>query len=174
MRKILYLLTVLLIITFVQNSDACVGRLLYLGVTNNPHEQLLAEVMSIFIKERTGSTVKILLFNNSRDLYNAVKQGQVNMIIENTDHAKDILTKPKETSVKMTYEIVKNEYRKKLNLTWFRPFGEKPLYAPVLTVETLTNYPALPRLLNKLAGVLGNQTCVKLFNTLKSGDMPKK
>jgi len=43
-----------------------------------------------------------------------------------------------------------------------------------LTADTLANYPALPKLLNKLAGALSNDTYVKLLKTVESEDKTRK
>ena len=73
-----------------------------------------------------------------------------------------------------SYDFVKGEYRKNLNLVWLEPFGGARQYAPVLTTETLANYPALPKLLNKLAGALANDTCTKLLKSVDSDDKARK
>jgi len=44
----------------------------------------------------------------------------------------------------------------------------------VLTVDTLSNYPALPKLLNKLSGVLTNDTYTKLLKSVDSSDKTRK
>ncbi|KAF0217377.1 MAG: hypothetical protein FD174_3343 [Geobacteraceae bacterium] len=174
MKRIHYLLIVAAFLVFVPMSDACVGRILYIGIPSSPNEQLLAEMVSILINERTGSNVKILFYKDSKELYNAVKQGQIGMLIENTDRAMEVLGKPKETNMKTAYELIKSEYRKNLNLVWLEPFGGAQHYAPVLTVETLTNYPALPKLISKLTAALNNETYAKLFKSVKSDEKPKK
>lgn len=174
MKKFICFLVVAMFLAFVPMSDACVGRILYIGIPNSANEQLLAEMVSVLINERTGSNVKILLYKDSKELYNAVKQGQIGMLIENTDRAMEILGKSKETNSRTAYEIVKSEYRKNLNLVWLEPFGGVQHYAPVLTVETLSNYPALPKLINKLSSALNNETYAKLFKSMKSDEKPRK
>ncbi len=174
MKKLSYVMLVVAIFVFVQMSHACVGKTIHIGIPNTANDKLVAEMISMLITERTGSSVKIEVFKSSKELYNAVKQGQINMLIENPDHAFAVLGKPKETNPKIAYDTVRAEYRKTLNLAWLEPFGGPQQYAPVLTVETLSNYPALPKLLNKLAGVLNGDTYTKLVKSVESEDKQKK
>lgn len=153
-------------------SLACVGKTIHLGISS-ANERLMAEMASLMISERTGSSVKIEVYKDSRSLYDAVKQGKVNIIMENTDRALEVLGKAK-NSGPTGLDSIKSEYRKNYNLTWLSPFSAAPQYAPVLTADTLSNYPALPKLLNKLAGVLSNDTYAKLLKSVESDDKTKK
>jgi len=153
-------------------SSACVGKTIHLGISS-ANEKLMAEMASLMITERTGSSVKIDVYKDSRSLYEAVKQGKVNIIMENTDRAQEVLGKTKGAG-SPGMDSIKSEYRKTYNLTWLNPFGAAPQYAPVLTADTLSNYPALPKLLNKLAGALSNDTYSKLLKSVESDDKTRK
>lgn len=41
-------------------------------------------------------------------------------------------------------------------------------------METLNNYPALPKLLAKLSGVLTNDACARLLKSADAGDTSRK
>lgn len=153
-------------------SFACVGKTIHLGISSS-NDKLIAEMASLMITERTGSSVQVDIFKDSRTLYEAVKQGNVNVIIENTDRAMEMLGRPS-AGGSAGVEFIKSEYRKNYNLTWLNSFSSSPQYAPVLTADTLANYPALPKLLNKLAAVLSNDTYPKLLKSLVSDDKAKK
>lgn len=170
-RVICFVMAVALIIT-AHVSMACVGKTIHVGISN-VNEKLMAEMASLMITERTGSSVKIEVYKDSKSLYDAVKQGKVNIIMENTDRALDVLGKSKSAG-SMGVDSIKSEYRKNFNLTWLNAFGAGPQYAPVLTADTLSNYPALPKLLNKLAGALANDTYSKLLKSVGSEDKAKK
>ncbi len=174
MKKILFLCIAAAFSAFIPQSDACVGRIIHIGIPGSADERLLAEMMSLLINERTGSTVKVVPYKDSKELYAAVKKGDVNILIENTDRALDVLSRPKEPDIKAAYETVKQEYRKNMNLVWLELLGGTGHYAPVLTVETLTNFPALPKLLNKLAGALNNGGYAKLISAAKTEAQAKK
>jgi glycine betaine/choline ABC-type transport system substrate-binding protein len=47
-------------------------------------------------------------------------------------------------------------------------------YAPVISLETINNLPALPKLVNKLGGVVNDETCARLLRSVKGDDKAKK
>ena len=152
MKRIMHVVVAVALLLTAHISLACVGKTIHLGISS-PNERLMAEMASLMISERTGSSVQIEVYKDSRALYEAVKQGKVNVIMENTDRALEVLGKTKSAGA-AGLDSIKSEYRKTLNLTWLSPFGAVPQYAPVLTADTLANYPALPKLLNKLERLL--------------------
>jgi osmoprotectant transport system substrate-binding protein len=168
MRKFILLCVVASILAVVHLSSACVGRTVHLGISNTTNERLMAEMASLLISERTGTTVQIDVYKDSTELYNAVRQGNVNVFFENTVRAAEVVGKPKDS----TFEQIKKDYRTRLNLTWLELSGTK--YGPVLTTETMATYPALPKLLNKLSNALTNDTYAKLLKSVESGDKTKK
>jgi len=172
MKKIMCSLIIVTLLLAAHMSMACVGKTIHLGISNSD-EKLMAEMASLMITERTGSSVKIDFYKDSKTLYEAVKQGKVNIIMENTDRAQDVLGKAK-SAAPMGVDSIKSEYRRSFNLTWLNSFGATPQYAPVLTADTLANYPALPKLLNKLAGALTNDTYTKLLKGVESDEKTRK
>jgi glycine betaine/choline ABC-type transport system substrate-binding protein len=172
MKKIMCCVVAGILLMTAHVSLACVGKTIHLGISS-PNEKLMAEMASLMITERTGSSVKIEVYKDSRALYEAVKQGKVNLLMENTDRALEVLGKTKSAGA-FGADTIKSEYRKNFNLTWLNSFGASPQYAPVLTADTLANYPALPKLLNKLSGVLSNDTYAKLLKSVESDDKTKK
>lgn len=174
MKKMFFLVVTALLILSAQLAQSCVGKTILLGIAAPANERLMAEMASLMISERTGSSVKIQVFKDSRELYEAVKQGKINIIVENTSHALEVLGRHKGTQSASAFEFVKGEYRKNMNMIWMEPAGGSLPYAPVLTSETLAHYPALPKLLNKLSGVLTNDIYPKLLKTAGTDDKAKK
>lgn len=174
MKKIFLFLCVLSSLVFHQGTEACVGKTLYIGVTNSPNELMFAEIISILVSERTGTSVKIVAYKDARDMYSAVKKGEVGVLIENADRALKLLNRPAEGNAKASYEAAKKEYRQGLNLVWLEPFGGSQYYAPIISVETINNLPALPKLINKLAGMVNDDTSAKLLKSMKADEKPKK
>ena len=172
MKKLIACLIMVLVAVYVGQGYACVGKTIHLGIIA-PNERLLAEMTSLMISERTGSSVKIDSYRDSKELYSAVKQGKVNIILENTERASELLAKSKGSAV-IGFDAIKSEYLKTLNMSWLAPIGGTPSYAPVLTTDTLSNYPALPKLLNKLAGVLQNDTYGKMVRPGDSVEHTRK
>jgi osmoprotectant transport system substrate-binding protein len=174
MKKGILLLSTLVVLTLCQGAQACVGKILYIGITNSPNELLFAEMISVLVTERTGTTVTIISYKDVRDMYRAVKAGELGVVIENSSRALKILEKPADGNAQSAYETAKKEYRKGLNLVWLEPFGMSQYYAPVVSVETIGNLPALPKLINKLGGIVNDETCARLLRSLKSDEKPKK
>lgn len=173
MKKLFALLSLFMVMSVAHHAAACVGKTLYIGITGSANEVLYAEIISQLVTERTGTTVKVLQFKDSNELYNAVKKGEVGVLVENTERALRILDR-RESNPKQAYELAKREYRKSLNLVWLESFGAGHTYAPVISVDTMGHLPALPKLLNKLAGVLNEDSCSKLLRSLKSDEKPRR
>jgi osmoprotectant transport system substrate-binding protein len=168
----MFFLCVLLLLG--NESRACVGKILYIGISNLPAEQLLAEMVATLVTERTGTTVKILPFKDMREVYAAMKKGEVGLMIENRDRAFDFLGKPRDNDPKTAQETVKREYQKTLNMVWLEPMGGNPAYASVLSMDTLNSLPALPKLLNKLSGILTDDAYNRVVKSAKGDEKPKK
>jgi osmoprotectant transport system substrate-binding protein len=174
MKKVVLFLCVLSSLVLHHGAEACVGKTLFIGVTDSPHELMFAEIISILVTERTGTSVKIVTYKDTGEMYRAVKKGEVGVVIENADRALKFLNLPAVGSAKASYEAAKKEYRHDLNLVWLEPFGGSRYYAPVVAVETINNLPALPKLLNKLAGTVNDDTDAKLTGLVRAGGEPKK
>ena len=174
MKKTLLYIFMLSVILLNQRVEACVGKTLFIGVTDAPNERLFAEMISVLVAERTGTSVKIVSYKDARDLYSAVKKGEVGLFIDNADRALNILGKPPETNSRTAYETVKKACRASQNLVWLEPFGGSQYYAPVISLETINNLPALPKLVNKLGGMVNDETCARLLRAVKGDDKAKK
>jgi osmoprotectant transport system substrate-binding protein len=182
MKKIILLLAILLLLISGSRADACVGRVLFIGSLQAPHEQLLSEMLSVLINERTGTTVNIKYYENSKELYDALKRNEIGIIVENTDRAIGMLGKKTGGNGEKDYGILKEEFRKNLALVWLEPFGyltshkntPPQYYGPVITEDVLVNFPALPRVINKLSGVVTDKTLSKMILSMESGEKPQK
>ena len=179
--KRLILITVMILMCL-PKAEACVGKVLYIGAVSSAEGQVLSEILATIINERTGTTVNTRYYKDSQGLYDAVKARQVDMIIENTTRAMHILSKTVDTDLKRTYESVKSAYEKEKGLIWFKPFGfsngkdteDQSYTAPLLRIDVVNNFPALPRLIGKLGGTVNNETYTKLMKLVESGEKPKK
>lgn len=176
MTRFIGILVLIVTMFYLSPLNACVGKTLHIGILDTPNEQMLAELTSQIITARTGTTVKIETFKTQKDMYSAVKQGQLGMIIESTDRAFAMLGKPNETG-NAAFDTAKAEYRKSLNLIWLKPYGavqggsSSQLLAPVISNDILSGLPALPKLLIKLAGITGDSGYSRIMNS--KGDEKK-
>lgn len=119
MKRFLFTLITLIAVLFPSGrpSDACVGKVLYIGISNSSGEQLFAEMLSLLINERTGTTVSIRVYRDSQEMYQAVKKGEVSILIENTGHALELLGRPPEENTRKAYVISKRNSEKAS--TWY-------------------------------------------------------
>ena len=172
----------LLALLFSPAAEACVGKVLNIGVVNSPEGQVLSEVLSTLITERTGTTVTIKFFRNEQDLYEAVRKEEVDISVENTSRALRVLNKPAEADAKKAYEVVKATYEKDKGMVWLKPFGflngngrgTSSYTATILRSAVLTNFPALPRVINKLGSSINDESYARLIRSVQSGEKPKK
>lgn len=181
MIKKLFILCYAMLLLCPPLADACVGKVLRIGAVSSADGQLLSEMLAIMINERTGSTVNIKLYKDSAELYEAVKAQEVDILIENTTRAMHILNKPANANLNKAYETVKASYENEKGLIWLKPFGilngnegeGRSYAAPVLKVETVTNFPALPRVIDKLANILNDEVYAKMVYSVNAGEKPK-
>ncbi len=186
MKRIFPVFIVLLLaLLWTANSFACVGRTLYVGSLDSTEDKVLAQMLVLLINERTGTTVKIRYFDNNAAMYNALKENdeekRADIIVENTDDALAILKKSQPGDLDQTYKQVKELYESELGLIWLNPFGFKhgtgnekqTVSAPLVRRDVLTNYPLLPRVLNKLAGAINDETFSSLTAKVRDGEKPQ-
>jgi osmoprotectant transport system substrate-binding protein len=178
-------LVLLLAFLWAVNSFACVGRTLYVGSLDTTEDKVLAQMLVLLINERTGTTVKIRYFDNNEALYNALRENdeekRADIIVENTNDALALLKKSQPGDLDQTYRQVKEIYESELGLIWLNPFGFKhgtgdeqlTVSAPLVRRDVLTNYPLLPRVLNKLAGAINDETFSTLTAKVKDGEKPQ-
>jgi osmoprotectant transport system substrate-binding protein len=180
MKKLLLIIAIGLI--FLPKADACVGRILNIGVTNSAEGQVFAEMLSAIINERTGTTVYTKFYKNQQELYEAVKNKKVDILIENTTRALQVLNKPVDANAKRAYDTVRNIYEKEKGLAWLKPYGfvnsnggESQSYtATVMRVDVFSDFPALPRVVDKLGGMISDEAYMKMIKSVEAGEKPKK
>ena len=68
MRTTALILLLSVLLSFGVRSQACVGRIINIGITNSVNENLLAELVSVLIIERTVTTVNIKFFDNVKKI----------------------------------------------------------------------------------------------------------
>ena len=182
MKKAILLIASLIMVFFSGRADACVGKSLHIGVLNSAEGQVLSEILSTLITERTGTTVAVEYYKNIQELYDAVQAKKVDVTIENTARAMQLLKQPVEADPKKAYEYVKTAYEKERGMIWLKPFGfsrstgvASPSYtATILRVDILSSFPVLPRVINKLGSAIDDEAYAKLIKSAEGGEKPKK
>ena len=176
-------LLVVLIITglTVSSAQACVGKTLVVGALDNPQQQVLAEMLSVLIGERTGTTDKVVSVAGHAEAHDAMIRAEMDMYVEYTGVGQVIILKeqPIADSDEL-YKAVKERYNQDLNLIWLKPFGFSDeryapegtvaVAAPVVRKDTLKKFPALARLINKLGGSIDDSTMKELETASAAGN----
>ncbi len=182
MKKIILFALAALVVLSGTGSFACVGKTLVIGSLTSPNDRLLAQMMAVIINERTGTTVNVEYYDSQDKLYEAVKKKEVNILSENTGRAVRFLGLEVSGAADSIYATVKKEYKQQLKLVMLKPFGTSPVTSgneayqdvPVIDADILVDYPALPRVLNKLAGIMQKRNYAKLIASVESGDKPNQ
>ncbi|MBI5739251.1 MAG: hypothetical protein HZA16_00905 [Nitrospirae bacterium] len=175
MKRIIISLLIAFLL-FTGPSYACVGKVLNIGILNSVNENLLAELVSVLINERTGMTVNIRVYGDSGQIYEAVKRDELGMVVEDTGRALKILNMPDNGDNVKAYDLSRKEFRDRMDLIWLKPFGAvktedgagQYYYAPVITGHVLINFPALPRLINKLSDIAADKSFREMTKAVKA------
>jgi osmoprotectant transport system substrate-binding protein len=160
--------------------EACVGKTVFVGRLPGREQEILTEIFSQMVSERTGTTIQVKALPDSRAMHAAVQEAEVDLYLEDQVVAlRDILGLAAVGSSADQREAVRRDYEQRFNLVWLEPWGMtgRPaqvavagpggpaatgLVAPVIRKDTLKKFPALSRLVNKLSGVVDNATLAKL------------
>jgi osmoprotectant transport system substrate-binding protein len=168
-------LIVMAVTMFAGVSAACVGKTLVVGTIKEPSMSVLGEMVSIIITERTGTTVVVKRFDDYESCYADARAGVVDIIIDFTGrcYVDELGNAPTDDAAK-AFETVKAGYLVK-NYVWLQPIGfmddgsispsgkQMPSEAvPVVRSEILEKFPALDRVLMKLAGKIKKEEVAKL------------
>ena len=166
-------------------APACVGRTILIGYHDAPDQVMVANLLAVFIDERTGTTVKLSRFRTREEAFEAIRQDKVSLY---TDYSSILLSKfagerpsgDEEKNIARLKEVMNRKY----NVVWLEPFGydryfpekanngERPGQAGVmLCKDALSKFPALPKLLGKLRGVLDNETMASLLREASTSDL---
>lgn len=160
--------------------EACVGKTVFLGRLPGREQEILTEIFSWMVSERTGTTIQIKTLPDNRAMHAALQTAEVDLYLEDQGLAlREILGQAAAGTGTDQRETVRREYEQRFNLIWLEPWGMtgRPaqiavagpggpaapgLVAPVIRKDTLKKFPALSRLVNKLSGVVDNATLARL------------
>ena len=165
-------------------ARACVGRTILVGYHDSPDQVMVANLLAVFIDERTGTTVKLSRFRTREEAFEAIRQDKVSLY---TDYSSILLSKfagerpsgDEGRNIARLKEVLNRKY----NVVWIeqlgydRTFPEKAKSGErsgqagvMLCKDALSKFPALPKLLGKLRGVLDNETMASLLRETSTSD----
>ncbi len=161
--------------------EACVGKTIFLGRMPGREQEVLAEIFSWMVSERTGTTIQVKGYADSRAMHAALQAADVDVYLEDQGIAlREILGRPGASGAEVR-DAVRREYEQRFNLVWLEPWGmtghaasDAPgtPVAPVIRKDTLKKFPALSRLVNKLSGAVDDATLARLVQ--ESGKRPAR
>ena len=171
-KKLVALVSLLLLILLPLPGLTCVGKTLVIGSTGGVQQELLANMLAQLITERTGTSVKLVAHDSSPSAHQALLKDDLDIYVEYTGVGQlQILGGEPLQDAEQLYQAVKTRYNEEMNLIWLKPLGfqaelqglELPTQAvPVARKDTLKKFPALARLINKLGGKIDAQTIARL------------
>jgi osmoprotectant transport system substrate-binding protein len=126
-----------------------VGKTIFIGHVENKEEEMVSNILSRLITERTGTSVKLKKYANSNALLNAASSGDIDLFVFNNNEINSF-------SKTSDFEKAKSDFNTRLNLVFLKPLIEaKNEYTvPIIRKDTLKKFPALPRLIEKLNGLI--------------------
>jgi len=83
-RNRIVALVVTVLLVFSGSVFACVGKTLVVGTTGTVQQDLMAQMLSLLITERTGTTVKIVKIDSSQAAHEALLKADLDMYVEYT------------------------------------------------------------------------------------------
>lgn len=171
-------LLALLVATF-RPVEACVGKTIFVGRMPGKEQEILAEIFSWIVSERTGTTIQVKSCADTRGCQGVMEKAEIDLYLEDQGTAmREILGLPMAGGVAEMRETLRREYEQRFNLIWLEPWGltgrsaqvagpalsgAPSLVAPVVRKDTLKKFPALSRLINKLSGVVDNAAMARLL-----------
>ena len=105
-------------------ARACVGRTILIGYHDAPDQVMVANILAVFIDERTGTTVKLSRFRTREEAFEAIRLDKVSLY---TDYSTILLSKfagerpsgDDEKNIARLKEVLNRKY----NVVWLEPFG---------------------------------------------------
>ena len=186
-KKYLILITGLLFLHLLATPLlACKGRLLVIAVDNSVDQAIMGQMLSVFINERTGTSVEVVQLGDIKASHENVLQGKANIYINYVGMAMagtegvNALEEPQKA-----YVLASRSYMEKYDMVWLKPFGfqgpmtqelssgkvDKTLAVPVTTTDVIKKFPILDRLINKLAGQVDNNALEELRKKSENQDL---
>jgi len=179
--KRLALAIVIAVMSFA-GADACTNFPINVGVVDSPEGRVISEIVSVLINERTGVTVGLKYFKNSKELYKKVAEGKLEILIEDTSNALRFMKMPVSSDPQANLATVKEIYKNKKKYFWLKPFafsrkdsdGGDTLTSLLISRKALDEFPALARVVGKLSKIIDDKALARMVGRIKAKDDAKK
>ena len=129
-------------------AKACAGYTITVGSTGTLQQDLLTQILSLLISERTGTNIQIVRLDSQTDLLAAAGRHEIDLLVVDTGPAGSV----------DIHQSLSDQA-----LIPLEPFGcRNAMIAPVFQSATLKKFPALKRLVNRLGGMIDDKTLERL------------
>ena len=170
-----------LIYMTMHSADACTGKVIVIGTSDTPVKKVSAEIIMQLIAERTGTKAKIIFYSDKyevRDGLNTTdEESQIDILLVNNLASEWGITFTKAKMDDEEFPAYALTEREKDYDLWILPDSSWTTtsygYYPLLRKKLLVDFPALPRLLNKIKSRLSIVDFSKLVEEVKSGKKAK-
>lgn len=181
-RNFAILIVCIILLAWSGPSFGCLGNTINIGILNTDKSKLSAELISQTIGERTGTNVKLLIYNSEKELNEALtitnRDYRVDLLVENLEKFKQTADS-KKISISKTATHTE-PYDKNDPVPFIQTSlvtGNNNERTPETTIfyrsDLLEDYPLLPRLLTKLTGALGFRSYEQLLQFVADGEKPR-
>jgi glycine betaine/choline ABC-type transport system substrate-binding protein len=160
----------------------CLSNTINIGLLDNNESKLLAELVSLTIGERTGTNVRLLIYETGEELNEALtienRDDRIDLTVENLEKIILRAEHNKITIIKTTENV------DSLNSNDSPTFIHQPLVSNSLDgdgygflifyrSDLLKDFPLLPRLLNKLTKAVDYVSYKQLLQYVVDGKKPR-
>ena len=168
--------SVLLTVLTASPSHSCVGRILNFSVDGSPEQKAAGQLMATYINERTGTTVNLVENPASQD-----GSCPADICIQYLKPALDGMGGGQSQDEQDAYGKAKEYYLENKQIVWLKPFSFKgpaaqqaasSLAVPVSPRASLTKFPVLDRVINKLSGMITDDALQEMMAKLQSSNDP--
>jgi osmoprotectant transport system substrate-binding protein len=129
-------------------AKACAGYTLILGSNGSLQQELLTQILSLLISQRTGTTIQLVRYASQAELLAAASGHEVDLLVVEVNPAGTIDSR----------QVLDDS-----ELVLLEPFGyDNAQVAPVFQPAALKRFPALKRLVNRHAGLIDDLALQRL------------
>jgi len=178
-RNFAILIVCIILLSWSGPSLGCLSNTINIGIFNTDKSRLSAELISQIIGERTGTNVKLLIYNSEIELNEAlnitIRDYRIDLLVENPEKIVDI----KKITISKTATHVQPNDKNNPVLFIQTPFiiGSKDEGASETSIfyrsDLLEDFPLLPRLLTKLSRSLDFKSQEQLLQFIADGEKPR-
>jgi len=155
-------------------GHSCVGRILNFSIDGSPEQKAAGQLMATYINERTGTTVNLVENPTTTD---GSCPADADICIQYLKPALAGMGGEQPQDAQEGYSRAKEYYLENKQMVWLKPFSFKgpadsSTAVPVSPRASLTKFPVLDRVINKLSGMITDDALQEMMNKLQGSSDP--